>query len=78
MVIEVRLYDVLRRYAPSSSSGIITVDVEDNIDVKALLNEMEVNLQEIGTVLVNGVNTGVQEILSDGDRVGLWPPGHSG
>lgn len=72
MVIELRLHDVLKRYVPSSSTGIVAVDVSDNITVGELLFELEINQDEVGYVTVNGVVSNFEQLLNDGDRIGLF------
>lgn len=73
MVIEVRLYDTLKQYVPSSSSGTVTVDVEDGISILELLDEMEIEATDIQSIMVNGKKSKLQHRLFDGDRVSLFP-----
>lgn len=75
MVIELQLYDSLRQYIPSSSSGFLTVDVNDNITIGELLSELEVNEFEIGVIMVNEMKSQINRLLYDGDRVSLFAKG---
>lgn len=76
MVIEVRFYASLRHYRPDDSgSGTVTVDVPDGISLGELFEEMEIDAGEIETMIINGVASGPERILTDGDRVELFPPG---
>lgn len=72
MVIELRLHDVLKRYVPSSSSGIVAVDVSDNLTVGELLFELEINEEEVGYVTINGTMGNFGQVLNDGDKIGLF------
>ncbi|MEN6413250.1 MAG: hypothetical protein ABFC84_10920 [Veillonellales bacterium] len=72
MVIEVHLYNTLKRHVPSSSSGAVTVDVEDDISIAELLNEMEIEAAEIQLIMVNGKKSKLEYRLYDGDRVSLF------
>jgi len=73
MVIEVRFFASLRRYTPADPSGIISVDVPDNLSVDELLQQMEVNSVDVGNVLRNGKEETLTTHLSDGDRLELFP-----
>jgi sulfur carrier protein ThiS len=74
MVIEVVMHGVLNRHMPNGSSGVLTVDVMDDITVLDLLAEMEINHDEVWTVTVNGKNSALNQILKDGDRLAMYPP----
>ena len=73
MVIEVRFFAALRRYTPADPSGIISVDVPDNLSIEELLRQMEVNPDDVKTVLRNGIEIQQGDRLADGDRLGLFP-----
>lgn len=73
MVIEVRFFAALRRYTPTDPSGIISVDVADGLTAEELLNQMEVEPSHIHTILINGKESSMAALLSDGDRIGLFP-----
>lgn len=73
MVIEVRLYAGLKKYAPSSSSGILAVDVSESILVEELLEELEIAASEVGSIKINGNAGNGRQTLQDGDRVDLLP-----
>lgn len=72
MVIQLQMYDSLKRYIPSSTCGFLTVDVNDNITIEELLSELEVNEVEIGAIMVNEIKSQINRLLFDGDRVCLF------
>lgn len=74
MVVEVRLYAILRRYFPTSSSGVVTVDMRDGITVDELVSALEIDKHEIKMIMVNGIASEYSQRLTDGDRIGLFPP----
>ena len=74
MVLEVRLYATLRRYAPSSPNGVITVDVPDGMTVLDLVKKFEIDPTEIHLIMINGIGCELEKLLTNGDRVGLFPP----
>lgn len=74
MVIEIRLYASLRHYRPAGSdTGMVAVDVPDGISLGELLTELEIDTDEIKKARVNGVESGSVRVLTDGDRVELFP-----
>ena len=75
MVIEVRLCASLRQSRPSTSDqGIVTVDVPDGISLGELLDELEMANEQVRQATVNGVDSDLERVLFDGDRVALYPP----
>ena len=56
-----------------ADSSFLTVDVTDGISLGQLLEEMEMDADEIKSVSVNGVYSDLERILSDGDKVALYP-----
>lgn len=73
MVIEVRFFASLRKYTPNEPSGIVSVDVVDGLVVSDLLHELEVDPSEVVGISLNGKTVTQDTILSDGDRLGLFP-----
>lgn len=73
MVIEVRFFASLRRYTPNDPSGIISVDVADDLTVEELLQQMEVDPAPINSIIINGKEGTLVTHLADGDQLGLFP-----
>lgn len=79
LVIEVRLFASLRRYRPEGSdSAVVTADVPDGISLGELLEELEIAAGDVKTIMVNGLPGSPEQLLSDGDRVELFPADFSG
>ncbi len=74
MVIEVMMHGILNRYMRGSSSGVLTVDVLDDITVLELLAELEIDRVDVWTIAINGKNAEMDQALKDGDRLALYPP----
>lgn len=72
MVIEVRLHEKLRKYAPTSSSGTLTVDVPDELTVRELVQELEIEIHQINEVKVNNKHGHGNHKLVDGDCIDLY------
>ena len=73
MVIEVRFFASLRRYTPNDPSGIVSVDVADDLTVEELLQQMEVDPTPINSIIINGKEGTLNTHLVDGDQLGLFP-----
>ena len=73
MVIEVRFFASLRRYTPNDPSGIVSVDVADDLTVEELLQQMEVDPTPINSIIINGKEGTLSTHLVDGDQLGLFP-----
>lgn len=72
MVIEVRLHEKLKKYAPTSSSGTLTVDVPDEITVRELFEELEIEMQEVFEIKINNKHSYGHHKLTDGDCIDLY------
>lgn len=72
--IEFRLYASLSRYLPDYWRGASTVGVGKGMTVEELLESIKVPLDAVKVVFVNGVHAEADRVLSEGDRVGVFPP----
>ena len=72
--IEVRLYANLRDLHPEAGKeGELTVSLNDNSNVSALIGKLNLPRKEISLVMVNGKHQKDDFVLKDGDRVGIFP-----
>jgi sulfur carrier protein ThiS len=55
-----------------------SIDVVDGTTVRSLMTEMGLIPDDIEAVLVNGSVAPIDQVLHDGDRVALLPPGTPG
>jgi len=75
VVIEVRLYATLRRYAPAEApAGVFSKVVAENTDLGGLLTVVGIKPEQVHLLMVNGTHAELDNVLHDGDRVGLFPP----
>lgn len=72
MVIEIRLHDILKSYAFSGTSGIVTVDVLGDITVGELLDELEIDRELVKFILINNQKSDFNQLLHDGDKLSLY------
>ncbi|HET6418739.1 MAG TPA: MoaD/ThiS family protein, partial [Geobacteraceae bacterium] len=73
MRIEVRLYATLRRYAQSAAEGVLNVDVPAGSKASDVIARIRVNADEVHILMVNGVSSPLNQVLAEGDRLGLFP-----
>ena len=73
MQIEVRLYATLRRYALSAAEGVLNVDVPEGGKAADVIASLGVNVDEVHILMINGVSSPLDQVLVEGDRLGLFP-----
>jgi len=74
MKIELRLYASLAAYMPGNTAGNpLTVEVSEGTTIRGLLQQLEVPREDIKVVFLNGIHATDEDVLKEGDRVGLFP-----
>ena len=75
MRIEIKLFASLRRYHPETAGpGGRFIEVSSGTTILGLLERLEVPMDKVKLIFLNGNHAGGSEVLSDGDRVGVFPP----
>ncbi len=76
MKIELRLYASLSRVAAGvkKSGGVLEVEVKEGTTIWELLKEHEVSVEKVKLIFLNGKKEAGEKRLSDGDRLGVFPP----
>ena len=76
MKIEVKLYASLGRYMPQAvlEEGKGYLEVGEGTTIKALLENLEVPLETVKLIFRNGIHAKDNEVLKNGDRLGVFPP----
>ena len=75
MKIELYFYASLARYMPDASGERSCVmEIKQGITVGELLDDLNVPDDAIKLIFLNGLHAKGDEILKDGDRVGVFPP----
>ncbi len=74
MKVELRLYASLSVYVSNPGRNDLTVDIEAGTTVMDLLDRFKVPPDSVKIIFLNGVHAGGDEILKEGDRVGVFPP----
>jgi molybdopterin converting factor small subunit len=76
MKVELNLFASLARYAPdkTGSHSHRTLDVTEGTTIMELLNRLELPIDKIKMIFLNGLHATGDEVLREGDRVGVFPP----
>ena len=76
MKIEVKLYASLAQYGPEESVGKPpqAMEVAEGTTIKELLKVLTVPAEAVKVVFLNGIHAKGDEVLKEGDRVGVFPP----
>ena len=75
MVVEVRLYATLREHAPpESSAGVFSMTLPEDSNISTLLAMLAIEPAKVHLRMVNGVSAGLETVLKEYDRIGLFPP----
>ncbi len=76
MKIEVKLYASLGRYMPQAilERGQGYLEVGEGTTIKALLENLRVPLETVKLIFRNGIHAKSEEVLKEGDRLGVFPP----
>lgn len=75
MRIEIRLFATLAGFARNPAiTDDIYMEVEPDSRVIDVAERLNVPTEDIKLIFVNGRHTDLHHVLSEGDRVGLFPP----
>ena len=76
MKVELRLYASLACHMPKQVIGAASqaLEVDESTTITGLLKRLGVPQEQVKIIFRNGIHAGGDEILKDGDRVGVFPP----
>jgi molybdopterin converting factor small subunit len=76
MKIELSLFASLAQYAPDKkgSHSRQIKEVAEGTTIMELLKGLELPIDKIKMIFLNGLHATGDEVLKDGDRVGVFPP----
>ena len=75
MKVEINLYATLARYIPTSVKGTGgKLDVAEGITVDALMRQLDIPVDQVKLIFVNGIHADRDTVLKEGNRLGLFPP----
>jgi len=69
------LFATLSRYMPKKvKNSSFTIELDEGTRVRALLEGLKIPARNIKLAFLNGVHSKGDEILKEGNRVGVFPP----
>jgi sulfur carrier protein ThiS len=75
MKVELNLFATFRRFIPDEVKGNSwNISIREGTKVKELLGQLKIPKKAVKLVFLNGIHASGNEILKDGDRVGVFPP----
>jgi len=75
MKVELNLFASLAGYMPDKAKGnFSTAEISEGTKVRELLEQFKIPKDFVKLVFLNGVHANGDEILKDGDKVGVFPP----
>ncbi len=75
MQVEVKVFCGRERYIPGTKFGQpILVEIPDGYNGRMLIEKLNIPEKMAFSFLVNGVHKTFDDILSDGDRIAIFPP----
>jgi sulfur carrier protein ThiS len=75
MKIEANLYATLARYMPNQNEkGNCVVDIADGATVKDVLQQLNIPIDLVKLIFVDGIHASRESNLKDGSRLGVFPP----
>lgn len=74
MKIELRLFASLAAFMPEKmADNPWTMEVREGATIKSLLQQLKVPQKDIKVVFLNGIHARDDDVLKEGDRVGIFP-----
>ena len=76
MRVELKLCASLARFAPEGpgKEGTVLIEIPEGKTIGEILRGLNVPLESVKLVFLNGVHSDVNQVLREGDRVGVFPP----
>lgn len=69
--IELKLYATLQAHAPADADRYA---VDSGTSMEQIVEALHIPKDQIKLLFCNGVKCGLETILRDGDRIGIFPP----
>ena len=75
MRVQVKLFATLRRFAEHVKPGApFEVELEETATLQALLDQLNIPVEEAKITFVNGIIQDVDYVIQTGDEIGIFPP----
>lgn len=75
MKVEVRLFAFFTKYLPENAERHrVVLELEEGTIVRQVLEQLQVPLEEIKLLFINGVRAEIEDVLKEGDIMAAFPP----
>ena len=74
MKIKVKVFATLRKYVADESSGQQELELAEEATVEEAVRELKIPEEQVAFVFVNSVRKKLDEPLTEGDELGVFPP----
>ena len=75
MKIELNLYATLARHLPENlRRGEPVMDVDEGTTIGELIKGLNIPMDKVKLIFLDGVHSGTDATLKEGSRVGIFPP----
>jgi molybdopterin converting factor small subunit len=75
MRIQLSLYASLASHLPEKSEGnACTIEVREGAAVRDILGQMDIGLEVPKIIFLNGIHASLDDVLKNGDKLGVFPP----
>jgi molybdopterin synthase sulfur carrier subunit len=75
MEVKLNLFATLKRFIPDEVKGSSwNISISEGTKVRELLEQLKIPTDAVKLMFLNGIHSNGNEILKDGDRVGVFPP----
>lgn len=71
MRITIKCFATLSKYLPENAEA---YELEDGSPVSDVVSALGVPAEELRLIFINGRAAGLETVLAEGDRLGLFPP----
>jgi sulfur-carrier protein len=70
MKVELNLYASLARFVPRTGP----MEIDGETTILGLLRRLDVPMEKVKIIFLNGIHASGEESLKEGDRIGVFPP----
>jgi molybdopterin synthase sulfur carrier subunit len=75
MRIQLSLYASLASHLPEKGGGnSCTLEVQEGTAVRDILEQLKIGLEVPKIIFLNGLHSGFDDVLKNGDRLAVFPP----
>ena len=74
MKVQIKLFATLRKYLPSQPNKQLPLELPEGTTIRQVLEQLGIPEPQVAFAFVNSKRQKLDEPLSDGDELGIFPP----